>query len=270
MKKKGEGEAEITVYFETDVHINTQVSFIKYIHEHLLKKAGDVTRVRFYVCPHCGEPLENRKAISMRLEKGLKDIPCGFCEERVLLIDMIEEKFASDEFSRTVRKMDEQAQINLDNESLELILVGHAFTTVGEAGHIFRPIPNSDWGIDGEIEFKDVEEVFDEDGKSRFETKASGDRVYLQLKSGDSYLRQRKRDEKEIFTVKNPRWAEYWQSHKYPVLLVIRTSDGRIRWMNVTQYLKKHGADTKQIIFDGEMFTALNVAKMRDKLLSPK
>lgn len=256
MHKKNEGEAEITVYFEAGVGINTQVSFIKYIHEHLLKKAKDVTRVRTYICPHCNEVLENRKAIKARIDKGLKDIACGFCDKRVTLIDMIEEKFASDEFRRTVQKMDEQAQINLDNESLELILVGHAFTIAGEAGQIFRPTPNSDWGIDGEIEFKDNE------------GKASGERLYLQLKSGDSYLRPRRRDEKEIFTIKNPRWASYWQAHKYPVMLVIRTSDGRIRWMNVTDYLQKHGADTKQIIFDGEMFTALNVARMRDKLLS--
>ncbi|HSK71858.1 MAG TPA: DUF4365 domain-containing protein, partial [Pyrinomonadaceae bacterium] len=255
MHKKTEGEAEITVYFEAGVDVNTQVSFIKYIHEHLLKKAKDVTRVRSYVCPHCNEPLENRKAIKVRLERGDKDIRCGFCDKRVMLIDMIEEKFASDEFRRTVQKMDEDAQINLDNESLELILVGHAFTIAGEAGQIFRPTPNSDWGIDGEIEFKDNE------------GKASGERVYLQLKSGDSYLRPRRRDEKEIFTIKNPRWAEYWQAHKYPVMLVIRTSDGRIRWMNVTEYLRKHGADTKQIVFEGQPFTALNLSKMRDKLL---
>ncbi|HEX8397559.1 MAG TPA: TIR domain-containing protein [Pyrinomonadaceae bacterium] len=260
MHKKNEGEAEIKVYFEAGVDVNTQVSFIKYIHEHLLNRAKDVTRVRSYVCtnPKCGEPLENRKAIKARIDKGLKDITCGFCDKRVMLIDMIEEKFASDEFRRTVQKMDEQAQINLDNESLELILVGHAFTIAGEAGHIFRPTPNSDWGIDGEIEFKNNE------------GKASGQRVYLQLKSGDSYLHTRRRDEKEIFAIKNPRHAEYWQAHQYPVMLVVRTSDGRIRWMNVTEYLQKHGADTKQITFDGEPFTALNVSRMRDKLLEIK
>jgi hypothetical protein len=258
MHKKTEGEAEITVYFEAGVDVNTQVSFIKYIHEHLLKKAKDVTRVRSYVCPHCNEPLENRKAIKARLEKGLKDISCGFCDKRVMLIDMIEEKFASDEFRRTVQKMDEDAQINLDNESLELILVGHAFTIAGEAGQIFRPTPNSDWGIDGEIEFKDNE------------GKASGQRVYLQLKSGNSYHRPRRRDEKEIFYIKEPSWAEYWQASKYPVMLVVRTSDGRIRWMNVTEYLQHQSADTKQITFDGEPFTALNLSRLRDKLLRIK
>ena len=80
-------------------------------------------------------------------------------------------------------------------------------------------------GIDGEIEFKNDK------------GEASGRRVYLQLKSGDSYLRTRKSDGTEIFRIKNPRHAEYWQAHEYPVMLVIRTSDGEICWMNVTEYL---------------------------------
>jgi len=123
------------------------------------------------------------------------------------------------------------------------------------SGHIFRPTPNSDWGIDGEIEFKNDK------------GEASGRRVYLQLKSGDSYLRTRKSDGKEIFRIKNPRHAKYWQDQAYPVMLVIHTSDGEIRWMNVTDYLCQHGTATKQIIFEGEPFTALNVVGLREKVL---
>ena len=255
MTKKKDDSAEIKVYFEAGTPVDTRVSFIKYIHEHLQKRAKEVTRVRSYICPHCDTPLENRKAIKIRLEKGFKDIICGVCEERVTLIDLIEEKFASDEFQQAVREMDARAQFNIDNESRELILVGHAFTIAGEAGQIFRPTPNSDWGIDGEIEFKNDK------------GEASGKRVYLQLKSGDSYLYNRQRDETEIFTITKPRHAEYWQAHEYPVMLVIRTSDGEIRWMNVTDYLKKHGKQTKQIVFAGEPFTALNVSRLRDRLL---
>ena len=51
-------------------------------------------------------------------------------------------------------------------------------------------------------------------------------------------------------------------------MLVIRTSDGHIRWMNVTDYLKRHGKETKQIVFDGEPFTAQSVWAMRDKVFA--
>ena len=54
-------------------------------------------------------------------------------------------------------------------------------------------------------------------------------------------------------------------------MLVIRTSDGTIRWMEVSDYLRREsqgGKKTvKQIVFDGEPFTALTLLKYRKKLL---
>ncbi len=197
LTKEKDDVASIKVYFDGQCSSDSKVSFVKYIHEHLKREASDVTRVRDYVCPHCDTLVENKKLVAKKLSEGKKDIICVECEKRVPLIDLIEEKFASDEFLRNVQQMDREADFRLDNESLELILVGHAFSTVGEAGHIFRPMPNSDWGIDGEIEFKNDK------------GQASGQRLYLQLKSGDSYLRQRKRDGAEIFQIKNERHAEY-------------------------------------------------------------
>ena len=70
MTKKKDTAAEIQVYFEAGTYMDTKVSFIKYIHEHLEKHAQDVTRTRSYVCPHCDTPLENRQAIKKRLERG--------------------------------------------------------------------------------------------------------------------------------------------------------------------------------------------------------
>lgn len=91
-------------------------------------------------------------------------------------------------------------------------------------------------------------------------------RRYL-FESSRSYLYQRKHDDVEVFTIKKARHAEYWLKQAYPVMLVIRTSDGRIRWMNVTDYLQKHGTDSTKIVFEGEPFTALNVVRRRDELL---
>jgi hypothetical protein len=131
---------------------------------------------------------------------------------------------------------------------------------VGEAGHLYRPIGNSDWGIDGEIEFKD------DDGH------ASGLRLYLQLKAGNSHLRRRKSDGAEIFRIKKPRHAGYWQVHEYPVFLVIRTLDGRIRWMEISSYLKtevKAGrVPVRKIIFQGESLTTTSVREWREKVVA--
>jgi hypothetical protein len=170
---------------------------------------------------------------------------------------LIEEKFASEEVRQRARALQQHAAVLIDNESRELILTGQAFAVAGEAGQIFRPVLNSDWGIDGEIEFKD------------HQGRASGKRLYLQLKSGDSYLYTRRSDGREIFAIKKDRHAKYWRNQAYPVMLVIRTSDASIRWMNVSAYLKSFPENKlpRQIAFDGEPFSASNLLALRDAAL---
>jgi len=51
-------------------------------------------------------------------------------------------------------------------------------------------------------------------------------------------------------------------------MLVIRTSDGRIRWMNVTDYLKEHGRKIQMIVFQGQPFTAPDVVRKRAEILA--
>jgi hypothetical protein len=117
---------------------------------------------------------------------------------------------------------------------------------------------NSDHGNDGEIEFKDDQ------------GRASGKRLYVQLKSGDSYFKKRQSDGAAVFQIKNLRWADYWQQQAYAVMLVIRASDGEIRWMDVSAWLKREragGKPVKQIIFEGERFDVVNVQHWRKRLL---
>ena len=111
--------------------------------------------------------------------------------------------------------------------------------------------------MDGEIEFKD------QNGQT------SGRRVYVQLKSGDSYLRTRERDRQDMFSIKKPRWAEYWQAQAYSVMLVIRANE-EVRWMNVSTYLIEcsiAGGTLKQIEFSGEVFNEFSVRRLADQVL---
>lgn len=255
MRQAGEGVGEIKVFFDKGVPDDTRVTFIKYIHEHLLKRAHEVPREREYTCPACERSVNNTEAIRLRLQAGKRYIYCIFCDARIPLIDLIERKFNQDRFLKRVQKLDAEAKINLDNESRELILVGQAQSIAGEAGQIYRGYTNSDHGIDGEIEFKD------DLGR------ASGQKIYLQLKSGDSYLYKRAGTEQEIFTVKKERHLTYWWDQAYPVYLVIRSSDGVIRWMNITECLKQrtNPKESKQIVFDGEPFNAQSLLAVRDQ-----
>jgi len=219
-----------------------------------------VVRLRYYVCPHCGTPVENREVAMRKLEEGKKDILCVNCEKRVPLWDQMEELFGSAELKQQVRVLEEQSAIVLDNESKDRALVGDVISTVALAGQISREFNVSDHGIDMEIEFKSDE------------GRATGRKLYLQLKSGDSYLRKRRRDGAEVFQIKDERHARYWMGQEFPVLLVVRNSEGEVRWMEVRDYLRREsdgGKKTvKQIVFDGERLDVMSVRRWRDKVLS--
>jgi hypothetical protein len=259
-----EGTARLETYFEPDVDANSRVLFLPYVHDHLAQQAQNVVRLRHYSsgnkkCKRFNQPFADQALVDESLAPGGEGkVFCPGCGKSILLHDVIEQKFDSPAVKEQVREMQVEGQAMIDSESKDLILVGHAFSIIGEAGQIFRPTPNSDHGIDGEIEFKDDRGL------------ASGKRLYVQLKSGDSYLKKRQSDDAEVFQIKNPRWADYWQQQAYAVMLVIRTSDGEIRWMDVSAYLKRESAVGKpvnQIVFEGERFDAMSVRKWRDKVL---
>jgi hypothetical protein len=125
-----------------------------------------------------------------------------------------EQCFASPQIQQRLRDMQGESAIVLDTESKEKVLVGEVISTVARAAQISREINMSDHGIDMEIEFKN----------DRYE--ATGQKLYLQLKSGDSHLRERRRDGAKMFTIKDERHARYWMAQAFPVLLVIRNSEG--------------------------------------------
>jgi hypothetical protein len=134
----------------------------------------------------------------------------------------------------------------------------HTGFIAAEAGQIYRGYTNGDHGIDGEIEFKDDR------------GRASGKRLYAQLKSGDSCLKKRRGDGAEVFQIKNPRWADCWQQQAYAVMLVIRTSDGEIRWMDVSARLRREnagGKSVRQIVFKGERLDVMSVRRWRERVL---
>jgi hypothetical protein len=111
-----------------------------------------------------------------------------------------------------------------------------------------------------EIEFKDDE------------NESTGERLYLQLKPGDSYLRESKSDGTEIFSIKDKGYTRYCMEAKFPLLLVIRTAEGEVRWMEIRDYLKRasdNGKKTvKQIVFEGERFDVMSVRRWRERLLT--
>jgi Domain of unknown function (DUF4365) len=259
----GDGAATISLYFDHGLPDELKVILFEYVHRHLARYAFEVTRYWRCVCPECGKPLKDLDAVRWRFEAKKDFITCQECDEKVPFVDFIEQRLKSDPVARKMLAIDETATRELDTQALEQILIGHMMAIAGEANQIFRPVTMFDHAIDGEVEFKD------DDGK------AIGKRIYIQLKSGNSYLRARTGDGSEVFDVKADRHLEYWTSQPVDVYLVIRQMDevsGQqvIRWMNVTRYLRdRKDKESRQIIFTGEKLDMEAVWKVRDGFFPP-
>lgn len=257
----GEGKGKIEVYAAPGSGDGQIIQFLGYVHELLKQRTVNVVRKRHYVCPHCGEPVNDHRAVAKKLASAIHTIVCQNCEERVPLWDELEEIYQSKGIVEKVRELEERVGVVLDNESKERVLVGEVMSRVALAGHIARE-KNADHGIDMEIEFKDSA------------GRATGNLIYLQLKSGDSYLEQRKTDGAQIFRIQNQRHVQYWLNHRYPVFLVIRRSSGEIQWMDIQRYLRDETENGRKkvshIVFNAEIFDAQSIHKFKEALSSSK
>jgi small GTP-binding protein len=255
LTKESDGKGRVDIFFEGDIRQDIKAIVLLYVDKHLRSKSSALTRLRHYVCPNCQTAFPDSTLALTLLEEGRKSAACVLCERRIPLYDAIERKFASEAIKKRVQVLADRVSQIIDNESKEQILEGYAFVIAGEAGQIYRPTSRFDYGIDGEIEFRDRNGM------------PSAQKVWLQLKAGDSHLITRKRDGAEIFIIES--WhVEYWSKHNDPVMLVIQTSDGQIRWMDIRSCLSKQPRNIKQIVFTGTPFTAESITKLRDEILS--
>jgi small GTP-binding protein len=107
-----EGQGLLSVIFDSAASLDSKVLFLRFIHEHLQRRAlpGSLARERIYRCPACKEEVENRRAVELRLKQGKKTIPCQYCDTDIPLLDMLEEKFGDPELLRRVRELEEEAE----------------------------------------------------------------------------------------------------------------------------------------------------------------
>jgi RNase P subunit RPR2 len=251
MERVGEGLGTISVFFEAGVPDELKVVFIEFIHRHLERYAREVRRDRRYVCPKCSTAVTDYNAVRRRLDAKKSFITCQFCDKRVPLIDHIEQRLGSDPVARKVRDMEERDRRERDTQALEQILIGHMMAVCGEANQIFRQVSMPEYGIDGEVEFKD------KDGRP------SGKKIFVRLKTEKPQMEFM--NVRTLYYFDDEPDVDRWVNQSADVYLVIRDVQGRIRWMNVTRYLKKRKQKSREIIFEGERLDAPAVWRVRDE-----
>jgi hypothetical protein len=237
LTREAEGTSRLDAYLALDVDENSRVLFLRYVHDHLLRHAKDVARLRHYACENkkCaakGRLFADRDMIDRALAPGgTGKVFCPARGKPIKLRDSVEEKFNSPEVKEEARKLADESQMAIDNESLRLILMGHASAIASEAGQVFRPFPNSDHGMDGEIEFKDDQ------------GRASGKRVCLQFKSAAAHAGKQPHDEDETLQV-SLRGDISWEPLAHGTMWVVRTPGGVIRWIDANDELWRRSRES--------------------------
>jgi len=262
MNEEGE-RGELEIYFGDQLDADVQASFQQFVHDHLHAKAKDVERLRNYFCPKCKEEVTDRKAIDAALAKNRTKLICAYCDPGdpgvINLFDVLEQQLATKAGEAGADAAGRRAAEEITSASKEGIMVGEVQTIVFSADQIYRTVAQPDEGVDGEIEFRTTKK------------KASGVSFRVQLKSGDSHLRKRAGGS-EVFPMK-AHYEHHWAGKDtVPVLLIIRNSDGRLRFMNATDAIRAAqknapGKPVKQIEFSGEEFNREAVLRLRDQRL---
>lgn len=198
--REASSHGEISVYFAPGVTQEEQVIFANYIHEHLKERSEQAKRLRHYVCPHCNTPKGNPEVLMEKLKekKQAATVECDKCEQRFDLWDELEKLFADEDLRTHVESMQKEDTIRLDARRKGKLLALEVAARISSADQKCFEVPGTeDDGIDMELEFTD-------DGGH-----GTGQRLYLQLKSGNSHLHTRKTDGAEIFRIKEQRWVNY-------------------------------------------------------------
>ena len=94
--------ATISLYFDKEVPDELKAIFIEYVHRHLARYGCEVSRDRRYVCPDCGKPVKDLDAVRKRIEAKKDFITCQECDEKVPLLDFIEQRLKSDPVARKI------------------------------------------------------------------------------------------------------------------------------------------------------------------------
>jgi len=257
--RRAEGAGELELYFDPLISVEEKIIFSKYAHEHLLRYDANAERLRYYICPHCGTPVQNREVAMRRLSEGKDSIICVNCEERIPLRDQMEEILTDQNTRHQVQNLSRLSDSQLENESGERALVGEVMSTVAIAGQQARELAEGDYPCDMEILF------IADDGT------LSDKKVYLELVTASSYHDAINGILYEVYEV-SPERANRWSRAQHPVILLLRRLDGEVRWLNVTDNIaelhKLHVAPEKNLAFKGSRFDVMAVRRWREHALN--
>jgi small GTP-binding protein len=109
-EKRMQEDEQIDV--ETRTSMEAKALFVQFIQEHLQRRAvpSSVNRERIYHCLICFWEVGDRVVVQKRIERGDKSVTCLNCDNRILLIDLMERRLARASLSQRLYEIDRQVE----------------------------------------------------------------------------------------------------------------------------------------------------------------
>jgi small GTP-binding protein len=281
-------EGDLTVYFDPSISEDTRLTFARYVHDHVTRNADSFERKRHYACPACHTPVDLRSS-EKALRLGLNEVNCAICPKRILLHDLMEQRFASADIAKRTLRLVWESKAKIEGQESTQLLVGELLAIATKAGHVYRQRCGAAHGIDDEIEFRD------------YSGELSGRKLYLQtdlnacyevvpvpslshdenpaeqirsaavvneiaLDTGDPNFSSK--PDLVVLRLRSSAPSAEWARLRHPLMLVLRDSSGMARWMDIRQSLMAPGERIrKYILFQGEPVTLSSLQQYRNVLV---
>jgi WD40 repeat protein len=127
IRELNEGQGELTLFFDATASEATRYQFEDYVATHLQRRAltDTVSRRRIFVCAACGTTISDEQS-RRRRERGLMEMNCPVCDEKISLLDREERINAAvaAKASAVVAEMDRVADESRNRETAAMILKG--------------------------------------------------------------------------------------------------------------------------------------------------
>lgn len=250
------GEACLELHFGRGFDLRTQETVVQLVHAELNNSGSEIiARSRGEICPACGRAYADSETES-ETESRPPTVGLGSGSSCPVCGSPIETGARSRRSSATSQPDGASEGATGPTTFTDDRLSGQVMAIVSDARQIFRAWPvRGDW-VNGEIEFQPAP------------GETLGPRYRVALQAGEAHMSTRR--SAKYFRLRGGQLSSWARDDMPPVLLIVRTNDGRLLFTNATDAIRavKKPSPGMSILLGEEKFTVEVVRHLRNLRLA--
>ncbi|HEX8178283.1 MAG TPA: adenylate/guanylate cyclase domain-containing protein [Pyrinomonadaceae bacterium] len=115
LHSEGDGRGTLKVFYADGVSDDHKALFLKIIADHFNDKGVAVRPRGIYRCPHCGELVQDRRVIEIKLARGETQMRCQYCDEKFPLRDALQMLYRDEQrFHSQIEEIKNRAEAHME------------------------------------------------------------------------------------------------------------------------------------------------------------